>query len=87
MSSTEFTPGLVVGMIRTFERMSDLLLRLVVPRATANAGCITDPYKFCSKCYCFGNDLGWVCYYRLCHVASNCTTTCESSTFCRPICP
>ena len=62
------------AMTRTLNRLSDRLLRLLVPKTVAAAGCVTDPYDYWGPvCYCYGV---WR-YYQRCHVYSNCTVSCH----------
>jgi hypothetical protein len=61
-------------MIEHIGRLSDGLLRRLVPGVVAQAACHEDPYDYWSSyCYCSG---GWA-YWSLCHVYSNCTVSCH----------
>jgi hypothetical protein len=63
-------------MIKKIGRLSDQLLRRLVPNVVAKAACPPEDF-WGGYCYCSNNESYWT----LCHVASNCTTRC---TGCAP---
>jgi hypothetical protein len=65
----------VIGIVG---ELGDRLLHVLVPKLSAEAGCITDPYNYYQPCACVNGFR----LYRLCHVYSNCTTQCNK--FCDP---
>ena len=65
------------AMTRTLERLGDRLLSALVPKAAADAGCVTDPYNYYKLCYCY-EGATTCCYYQTCHVYSNCTESCTN---------